>query len=119
MGLIRQLLAMGLKPRLTLERAGFAPRGEGRLHADVSPWARSAALDLTRRGPLVQVRGLSGEARLKGDVARRQEAAARALLWEERRLESDWDVLELPAPSPGSYLQVEAIFESAGLLKSN
>ena len=103
---------LGLHPHLVLERAGFAPRAEGRLRADVSGWTRSASLDLTRRGSLVQVRGLSGEAHLKGDVARRQAEAARALLWEQRRLESDWDVVELPAVSPGSCLQIEAVFEN-------
>jgi RNA 3'-terminal phosphate cyclase (ATP) len=45
-------------------------------------------------------------------VARRQADAARALLWEQRRLESHWEILDLPAASPGSYLQVEAVFES-------
>lgn len=103
---------LGLRAHMTLERAGFAPRGEGRLQAEVSPWPRSAELDLTKRGPLVEVRGFSGEARLKGGVAGRQADAARALLWEQRRLDSNWDVLELPAASPGSYLQVEAIFEN-------
>jgi RNA 3'-phosphate cyclase len=103
---------LGLRPSLVLERAGFAPRGEGRLRAGAAPRTRSAHLDLTKRGPLVEVRGLSGEARLKGGVARRQAEAARALLWEQRRLESDRDVLELPAASPGSYLQIEAIFEN-------
>jgi RNA 3'-terminal phosphate cyclase (ATP) len=103
---------LGLHPRVDLEHAGFAPRGEGRLRAEVSPWTRPTGLDLTRRGSLLEVRGLSAAARLKGDVARRQAGAARALLWEQRRLESDWEVLEMPAPSPGSCLQVEGIFEN-------
>jgi RNA 3'-terminal phosphate cyclase (ATP) len=103
---------LGLHPRVVLERAGFVPRGEGRLRAEVSPWTRPGSLDLTRRGTLLHVRGLSAAARLRGDVARRQADAARVLLWELRRLESDWEVLELPAASPGSYLQLEAVFES-------
>jgi RNA 3'-terminal phosphate cyclase (ATP) len=60
----------------------------------------------------VEIRGLSASARLKGDVARRQAEAARALLWEHKRLESHWDVLEMPAASPGSCLQLEAVFEN-------
>ncbi len=103
---------LGLRPRVALDRAGFAPRGGGRLRAEVSTWARQAALDLTRRGSLLELRGLSGVARLKGDVGRRQADAARAFLWEQRRLESHWDVLELPAASPGSCVQLEAVFEN-------
>lgn len=102
---------LGLRPRVLLQRAGFFPRGEGHLRAEVSPWVRPAALDLTRRGALVEVRGLSASAHLKGDVARRQAEAARALLWEERRMESQWDTVELPAGSPGACLQVEGVFE--------
>ncbi len=103
---------LGLRPRVELDRAGFAPRGGGRLRAEVSPWKRPAALDLTHRGQLVELRGLSGESRLKRDVARRQADAARDLLWERRRLESTWDTIDLHASSPGSCLQVEAIFEN-------
>jgi RNA 3'-terminal phosphate cyclase (ATP) len=104
---------LGLRPGLSLERAGFAPRGEGRVRAEVAPWGRRAGLDLTRRGALLEVRGLSGAARLRGDVAKRQADAARALLWEQRRLESAWEIVELSAAaSPGSCVQLEGIFET-------
>lgn len=103
---------LGLRVRLRLERAGFFPRGEGCVRAEVEPWPRPAALDLSRRGALVAVRGVGGAARLRGDVAKRATEAARALLWEERRLESEWEVLDLAAASPGAFLQVEAVFET-------
>jgi RNA 3'-terminal phosphate cyclase (ATP) len=103
---------LGLTVRLRLERAGFFPRGEGCVEAEVGPWARPAALDLSRRGALVAVRGVSGAARLRGDVARRAADAARDLLWEERRLEAEWEILDLAAASPGAFLQVEAVFET-------
>jgi len=103
---------LGLLPRLQLERAGFFPRGEGRVAAEVGPWARPAALDLVRRGALVAVRGIAGEARLRGEVARRAADAARALLWEQRRMETEWDVVALNAASPGAFLQVEVVFET-------
>ena len=102
---------LGLRTRVLLERAGFVPRGEGRVRAETAAWARPTTLDLTRRGALVEIRGLSASAHLKGDVAQRQAEAARAFLWEQRRLESHWDVLEMPASSPGSCLQLEAVFE--------
>ena len=103
---------LGLAVRLGLERAGFYPRGEGRVEAEVAPWTRPAALDLSRRGALVAVRGVSGAARLRGDVARRGADAARDLLWEARRMETEWEVLDLDAASPGAFLQVEAVFET-------
>jgi RNA 3'-terminal phosphate cyclase (ATP) len=102
-------LGLCVQPRLV--QAGFAPKGEGRIECGVRPWARPAKLDLSVRGPLAAVRGISGWARLRGDVAKRAADAARDLLWEQRRLDSGWDVVELKAPSPGSFLQLEAVFE--------
>jgi RNA 3'-terminal phosphate cyclase (ATP) len=103
---------MGLSARLRLEQAGFFPRGEGRIEAEVHPWTRPATLDLSRRGALVGVRGISGSVRIKGDVARRAAEAARSLLWEQRRMESEWEVVDLASASPGAFLLVEAVFET-------
>jgi RNA 3'-terminal phosphate cyclase (ATP) len=104
---------LGLDVRLRLERAGFFPRGEGSLEAEVGPWTRPGpSLDLSRRGALVAVRGVCGAARLRGDVARRAADAARALFWEKRRIEAEWEVLDIAAASPGAFLQVEAVFET-------
>jgi RNA 3'-terminal phosphate cyclase (ATP) len=104
---------VGLSVRLKLERAGFYPRGEGSVEAEVRPWARPGPrLDLSTRGALVAVRGISGAGHLRGDVARRAADAARALLWEKRRIEADWEVIELPAASPGAFVQAEAVFET-------
>jgi len=103
----------GLRAGVTLDRAGFYPRGEGQLSARVLASDRPGPrLDLSRRGALVEVVGTSIESRLKGDVARRQSEAARSLLWERRRLESRWSVESVPAVSPGSYAQLEAVFEN-------
>ena len=103
---------LGLEVRLVLERAGFFPRGEGCVRADVRPWSRPTGLDLSRRGPLLAVRGVAGAARLRGDVARRAADAARDFLWEERRIEAQCEVVDLTAVSPGAFVQVEAVFET-------
>lgn len=104
---------MGLAVEVQLLRAGFYPPGGGEVHARVAPWARPAGLVLEARGLLVQVRGVSGFGKLKGDVARRQADATRDRLWEARRIESSWEAIEVPAASPGSFLLVEAIFEQS------
>jgi RNA 3'-terminal phosphate cyclase (ATP) len=102
---------MGLDVGFELVRAGFYPRGGGEVHARVGPWARPAGLVLEVRGPLLEVRGISGVGKVKGDVGRRQADATRDRLWEARRIESSWQVADVPAASPGSFLVVEAIFE--------
>ena len=104
---------MGLDAGFDLVRAGFYPPGGGEIRARVAPWARPAGLTLETRGPLVEIRGLSGTGKIKGDVGQRQADAVRERLWEARRLESSWEVTEAPAASPGSFLYVEAIFEQS------
>jgi RNA 3'-terminal phosphate cyclase (ATP) len=90
------------------------PRGGGEIRADVSSWTRPASLVLEQRGALVAVHGVSGAAHLKGDVARRQRDAAQALLWERRRIEAGWEASEgVPSATPGSFLQLEAVFEKS------
>ena len=104
---------IGLRLGASLVRAGFHPAGGGEARAHVEPWTARAALSLENRGALVAVRGLSGAGRLKGDVAQRQRDAAQARLWEERRIEAAWEVLDVPAASPGSFLLLEAEFEGS------
>lgn len=102
---------MGLDVGFRLARAGFYPPGGGEVHARVAPWKRPAGLVLETRGALVQVRGVSGSGKVKGDVARRQADATHERLWEARRIESAWEIVEAPSASPGSFLLVEALFE--------
>src|SRR5258706_7079633 len=77
---------LGLVGRLGLERAGFAPRGDGEVRAEVTPWRRPSTLALEERGALLGVHGLSGSSRTKDDVAERQRDAAQALPLERRRV---------------------------------
>jgi RNA 3'-terminal phosphate cyclase (ATP) len=101
---------LGLQFRVDLVRAGFYPLGGGEARAEVQPWKRPARLVVEQRGKLVAIRGTAGAARLPG-VAERIRRAAEERLWESRRLESTWDVLEVPARSKGCFVLLEAIFE--------
>jgi RNA 3'-terminal phosphate cyclase (ATP) len=102
---------LGIDVAVRLERAGFARKGGGELRARITPARRPGALYLEERGRLVSLHGVSGVGRLALDVAVRQRDAAQQRLWEARRLEAEWEVLDVPAASPGSFLYVEAVFE--------
>jgi RNA 3'-terminal phosphate cyclase (ATP) len=103
---------LGLRLTARLERVGFYPRGGGAAEVEVQPWPGAVEpLVLEERGALVAVRGTAGMGRLKTQAAALMRQSAEERLWEARRIESTWQVLNLPAASPGSFLLVEAEFE--------
>ncbi len=107
---LHHLRQMGIEASVVLERAGFHPRGGGRVRAHVRPAARLATLCRLERGVLRRIRGLSAVARLPDAVAERQRDRARQRL-------ADLDVpvslerTRLDAASPGTLLFLEAEFE--------
>lgn len=106
------LRALDLDAEVTLERAGFHPRGGGRLHAELWPLGRLVPLERTERGALRRVTVLSVSARLPDHVATRQAERARARLAECGAELAD-ETLRLSAPSPGSMLLLLAEFEKS------
>lgn len=107
----RAMLArLGVPFDLHLNLAGFYPRGGGEIRAEIPGGAGIGALDLCRRGALVEVRGLSAVANLPESIAERQRGQAL------RRLAGlgcplQIDLRTLPAHSPGTVLVLLARFE--------
>ena len=66
------LRKMGFDADLTLEQAGFYPQGGGRIRATLQPVDRIQPLKLTKRGRLLQIRGISAVANLPDEIAKRQ-----------------------------------------------
>jgi RNA 3'-terminal phosphate cyclase (ATP) len=96
--------------RLTMEQAGFYPRGGGEIHAQIRPVEAIQPLQLTERGKLLRIRGISAIANLDEGIARRQKLQAL------RRLEpvcpdSKVETVQLPSPGKGTLLLVQAQFE--------
>jgi RNA 3'-terminal phosphate cyclase (ATP) len=112
----------GLDLRCAVQKVGFYPKGGGEMTVRVQPRRPAGPIELTDRGPLRAIRGIALACRLKGDVARRMSHTARGVLWEQRRLESQWTTLDAPGATPGSFIQMELVFERSraafGLLGS-
>ncbi len=105
--------ATGLRVRLTLVKAAFQSKGAGQIQADVPARREGLPLAAEKRGGLVAIRALGGASRTRGDALKRLRDAAQGCFWERRRLEPVWDVLELPATSPGYFSQVDLVFEQS------
>jgi RNA 3'-terminal phosphate cyclase (ATP) len=110
------LSALGAPLALAMPRAGFYPRGGGRLDAWVEP-ARLRPLTLLDRPPLARIRGEAGVARLRPEIAERMRARAEARLAEAGiGAKVTIDLVEWDAASPGAAIALSA--ERDGLAPS-
>lgn len=101
---------LGLGLGLKLERAGFYPRGGGRVAARIEPADRIQPLELTERGTLLTLEVVSAAAGLPGHVRQRQASRARVGV-QAAGVSPSVQLQELAADSPGSVVAVNAVFE--------
>lgn len=106
---------MGLDVSLKLERAGFAPRGGGEVHAVLHPARGSLSAPATEtRGELEAVEIVSAAARLPGHVQQRQAARARSGVG-LAGVEPVVHLVKLPAAGAGSTVAVTGLFGAVPL----
>jgi RNA 3'-terminal phosphate cyclase (ATP) len=101
---------IGYEAEITLEQAGFYPAGGGSVRATIRPSRSRRPLNLTSRGVLRKIEGLSGVANLEVEIATRQKHQAL------RRLEPQIKAtkiksIKLPSPGKGTFLLLKADFE--------
>ncbi len=74
------LAAVGANVTLSMERAGWYPKGGGRIRARIEPWRDRRPIDWTDRGALRSVEARSVASNLPDHVGRRQYERAEARL---------------------------------------
>jgi RNA 3'-terminal phosphate cyclase (ATP) len=103
---------MGLTADWQLERGGFYPKGGGQVRAAVQSLTRLRSLDLTNRGTLLALRGISTVAGLPRGIAERQADQLRCRLADAGH-KIEIEIVEIGAACPGDSLFVCAEFEQA------
>lgn len=78
------LKKLGFDAQLSLESAGFYPQGNGRVRATIRPAEQVQPLQVTRRGELQAVTGVTGVANLEISIADRQRRQALRRLQDAR-----------------------------------
>jgi RNA 3'-terminal phosphate cyclase (ATP) len=101
---------MGLDVHLRMEQAGFYPRGGGQIRATIDPTDAISPLVLTERGRVLAIRGISAVANLARNIATRQRRQVIGRLGRRFPL-NDIRILDLFAPSPGTFILLLAEFE--------
>ena len=109
--LLRQ---MSILFALEMPMAGFYPPGGGELIAVIPGNAKPTAIQLTSRGSLRRIRGMSAVANLPMSIAERQQAQAmKRLALLVPKTEVDIQLESLPAHSKGTLLLLLAEFEQS------
>lgn len=105
--------ALGFRLAANLDTAGFFPRGGGKVSLKVLPCKEITPLNCLTRGPLVNIRGLSGVANLENNIAARQKHQALKRLYPVCR-DSKIKTLQFPSPGKGTFILLKANFENCG-----
>ncbi len=101
---------IGCQATLTLESAGFYPKGAGEIKAIIRPARQIKPLVIATRGKLKRIRGLSAVANLDQHIAKRQRNQVLRRMGDRYPL-SDIRIVRLPARFKGTMLMLLAEFE--------
>ena len=100
---VPMLNMLGIHVKVSIERYGFYPKGGGSIVVEVGPAADIKGLDLTERGKIRKIRGVSGVANLPRSIAERQKnALLRALGMDGPGVEIE--LLQAPAFGAGTFV---------------
>jgi RNA 3'-phosphate cyclase len=105
--------SLGFRGELTLHKAGFYPQGGGEVRGKIRPAQGLRPYSCADRGALSRIRGLSGVANLKDEIAKRQKHQALKRLYplcKDVKLKT----LDLPSPGKGTFILLSAEFANGG-----
>jgi RNA 3'-terminal phosphate cyclase (ATP) len=109
------LQQIGFDARISLEQAGFYPKGGGRINAAIRPAEPISPLHLTQRGNLQRITGISAVANLPLDIAERQKRQAvlriKEVNWGNSKPDIRIKIENLRSPVKGTILLLLAQFE--------
>ena len=113
--LLPVLHRMGLQAHVEITRWGWYPRGGGEIHCHIQGLgggtrAKLNPIDLTSRGTLQRVWGISALSNLPDHIARRQRQRAVELL-QERGLSPTVEIVHAPANGQGTVVFLVAEYE--------
>ena len=105
--------SLGFRCEVSLEQAGFYPRGGGLVKAKISSAKPITSFKCLQRGNLRRIRGISGIANLDDGIAKRQKHQALQRLYPLTR-DVKIKTQHLASPGMGSFIFIKAEFDGAG-----
>ena len=109
------LLEIGYDARMTLEQAGYYPKGGGRINSTIRPAVEINSIDLLNRGRLKRITGISAVSNLPTSIAERQKRQAQLRLlklpWKGNNPNIRIKIERLRSIGKGTFIVILAEFE--------
>jgi RNA 3'-terminal phosphate cyclase (ATP) len=109
------LESLGWDARLSLELAGFYPKGGGRISATIRPAGKMLPINLAGRGALLSIRGVSAVANLDQTIAERMKRQATQRLQKYFQGHPSYamqiKIVQLQSPAKGAFIELQAEYE--------
>ena len=108
------LSRMGLSAKFELINAGFYPKGGGLIVSTIQTSQTILPLELTDRGQLVKIRGISAVGNLNSEIAKRQKLQALKyleLICKDTKIKA----ITVPSAGQGTYLFLKANFQTGSI----
>ena len=102
----------GCEIELEIKKWGWYPKGGGEVTCGIQPTAKFSSLDLTERGKLLRLSGISAVSNLPDSIAERQRSQAIKVL-KGKGFSPEIELLQGPSIGQGTFFFLKAEFENS------
>jgi RNA 3'-terminal phosphate cyclase (ATP) len=103
---------IGCQVELQIKKWGWYPKGGGEVHCTIHPAEKLLPLNLTERGKLLNLTGISVVSNLPLPIAERQKNQALKIL-KERNFSPEIKIVDAPSIGQGTFFFLKAEFENS------
>jgi RNA 3'-terminal phosphate cyclase (ATP) len=103
---------IGCQMELQIRKWGWYPKGGGEVHCVIHPVEKLASLNLTERGRLLNLTGISVVSNLPTPIAERQKNQALKIL-KEKDFSPEIKIVQAPSIGQGTFFFLKAEFENS------